>query len=166
MRRGAVVLALVGWGVACGGDAPPAGAAACATAPDTLTLAAEYAPQLNVDLSAMQCSATGLHWQDLANGQGEPAADGQLVRVFYTGWLPDGSQFDSNAGSGETFGLVLGAGNVITGWEEGLQGMRAGGKRRLVIPPHLAYGTRAIGGVIPANATLVFDVEVVEIVRE
>ena len=111
-----------------------------------------------------------LQKNDLAPGAGVEIKSGQTALVHYTGWLYDaaapenkGKQFDSSAG-GEPFEFQLGAGHVIPGWDQGVVGMKVGGKRRLVIPPDMAYGERGAGqGLIPPNATLVFDVELVEI---
>jgi FKBP-type peptidyl-prolyl cis-trans isomerase len=102
---------------------------------------------------------SGLQYTDEAVGNGKEAAAGDRVSVHYTGWLQDGTKFDSSRDRGQPFEFKLGEGRVIRGWEEGVAGMREGGRRRLVIPPELGYGARAVGGVIPANATLVFDVE-------
>lgn len=95
----------------------------------------------------------------LVNGDGAEATSGQNVSVHYTGWLTDGTKFDSSVDRGRPFEFPLGAGRVIRGWEEGVEGMKIGEKRRLTIPPHLGYGARGAGAVIPPNATLVFEVE-------
>jgi FKBP-type peptidyl-prolyl cis-trans isomerase len=92
-------------------------------------------------------------------GEGATPAVGQRVKVHYTGWLTDGKKFDSSVDRGQPFGFVLGRGMVIKGWDEGLSTMKIGGKRKLFIPPELGYGARGAGGVIPPNATLVFEVE-------
>ena len=95
-------------------------------------------------------------------GDGEVATAGQKVIVYYTGWFQDGEKFDSSVDRGGTFDFVLGARQVITGWDEGVAGMRVGGWRRLVLPPQLAYGESGRSG-IPPNSTLVFDVELVDV---
>jgi FKBP-type peptidyl-prolyl cis-trans isomerase len=123
-----------------------------------------FAPELGVDLDALTETASGLRYQDLVVGDGAAAQVGDTVVVHYTGWLADGTKFDSSVDRGEPFTFHLGAGQVIAGWDEGVQGIRVGGKRKLVIPPELGYGDRgAGGGVIPGGATLVFDVELLEI---
>ena len=106
---------------------------------------------------------SGLVYEDLAVGSGAGARAGSDVLVHYTGWLTNGTKFDSSHGRGEPFGFPLGQGQVISGWDEGVEGMRVGGKRKLTIPPALGYGAYGAGGVIPPNATLVFEVELVAI---
>jgi FKBP-type peptidyl-prolyl cis-trans isomerase len=106
---------------------------------------------------------SGLQYRDRKVGEGPEAASGDHVVVHYTGQLENGRQFDSSRDRGEPFEFALGAGMVIRGWDEGVAGMRAGGRRILVIPPELGYGARGAGGVIPPNSTLVFDVELLEI---
>lgn len=98
---------------------------------------------------------------DTVVGSGQEAVPGSMVAVQYTGALPDGTVFDSSIPRGEPITFQLGAGQVIPGWEQGIAGMKVGGKRRLVIPPSLAYGERGAGAAIPPNATLLFDVELV-----
>jgi FKBP-type peptidyl-prolyl cis-trans isomerase FkpA len=117
-----------------------------------------YAPALEVDLERMTRTPSGLYIEEVAQGSGAEAVPGRQVTVHYTGWLPDGTEFDSSRGRGP-FTFELGRGEVIAGWDEGVQGMQVGGRRKLVIPPALAYGAGGAGGVIPPNATLVFDVE-------
>lgn len=95
----------------------------------------------------------------LQKGDGAEATSGQNVSVHYTGWLTDGTKFDSSVDRGRPFEFPLGAGRVIRGWDEGVAGMKIGEKRRLTIPPHMGYGARGAGAVIPPNATLVFEVE-------
>jgi FKBP-type peptidyl-prolyl cis-trans isomerase len=105
-------------------------------------------------------TATGLQYWDLKKGTGSVAKAGQNVKVHYTGWLTDGKKFDSSVDRGQPFEFKLGAGMVIRGWDEGVAGMKVGGKRQLRIPPDLGYGAGGTpGGPIPPNATLVFDVE-------
>jgi FKBP-type peptidyl-prolyl cis-trans isomerase len=102
---------------------------------------------------------SGLKYWDLKKGTGAVAKSGSPVKVHYTGWLTDGKKFDSSVDRGEPFAFKLGAGMVIKGWDEGVAGMKVGGKRQLRIPPELGYGARGAGGVIPPNAELIFDVE-------
>ena len=104
-------------------------------------------------------SATGLTIEDTCLGRGALAAPGQVLEVHYTGWLAGGRKFDSSRDRGRVFEFALAAGEVIAGWEEGVQGMRVGGHRRLVVPPHLGYGEQGAGNAVPPNATLVFDIE-------
>ncbi|HAA95155.1 MAG TPA: peptidylprolyl isomerase [Dehalococcoidia bacterium] len=104
-------------------------------------------------------TSSGLQYTDIAIGDGDTVASGMTVVVHYTGWLLDGSKFDSSVDRGTPFEFPLGAGRVIRGWEEGVAGMNIGGKRELIIPPDLGYGASGAGGVIPPNATLKFEVE-------
>ncbi|MDP2793412.1 MAG: FKBP-type peptidyl-prolyl cis-trans isomerase [Sulfurisoma sp.] len=104
-------------------------------------------------------TTSGLVIEDIVEGNGTEAAAGQHVTVHYTGWLTDGTQFDSSKDRDDPFDFPLGARHVIAGWDEGVQGMKIGGTRKLTIPPELGYGARGASGVIPPNATLVFEVE-------
>jgi FKBP-type peptidyl-prolyl cis-trans isomerase FkpA len=104
-------------------------------------------------------TASGLQYWDLKKGTGAAAKAGSSVKVHYTGWLTDGKKFDSSVDRNEPFEFKLGAGMVIRGWDEGVAGMKVGGKRQLRIPPDLGYGAHGAGAAIPPNATLVFDVE-------
>lgn len=111
----------------------------------------------------MTTTPSGLQYRDDKVGEGQEAKAGDLVAVHYTGTLADGKKFDSSRDRGQPFQFGLGAGQVIRGWDEGVAGMKIGGRRTLVIPPELGYGSRAMGNVIPANSTLVFDVELLGI---
>jgi FKBP-type peptidyl-prolyl cis-trans isomerase FkpA len=106
---------------------------------------------------------SGLKYEDLVEGTGDAAKMGETVSVHYTGWLTDGKKFDSSKDRGQPFPFPLGAGRVIKGWDEGVQGMKVGGKRKLTIPPQLGYGSRGAAGAIPPNAILVFEVELLKI---
>jgi len=108
-------------------------------------------------------TASGLKYYDLEEGDGAVAQSGQNVTVDYTGWLTDGVKFDSSIDRGEPFSFLLGSGGVIKGWDEGVAGMKVGGKRQLVIPPDLGYGASGAGGVIPPNATLIFEVWLISV---
>jgi len=101
--------------------------------------------------------------EDLTAGNGDEAVTGKTVVVHYTGWLLDGSKFDSSHDRGQPFTFGLGRGQVIAGWDEGVEGMQVGGLRKLTIPPQLGYGEFGAGGVIPPNATLVFEVELIDV---
>lgn len=106
---------------------------------------------------------SGLQYWDIAVGSGATAAAGTTVKVHYSGFLTSGEKFDSSRDRGEPFSFLLGAGQVIKGWDEGVAGMKVGGKRQLRIPPQLGYGSAGAGGVIPPNATLIFDVELLDV---
>ena len=107
--------------------------------------------------------AEELQIRDIVTGTGEEAVPGATVTVHYTGWLMDGTKFDSSLDRGEPFSFPLGASRVIRGWDQGVEGMRVGGKRELIIPPELGYGARGAGGVIPPNSTLRFEVELLRV---
>ena len=117
----------------------------------------------DVDAADLVTTESGLQYYDLETGDGAVPEVGQTVSVHYTGWLEDGTKFDSSLDRGRPFTFVLGAGQVIPGWDEGVATMKVGGKRQLVIPPDLAYGEAGAGGVIPPNATLIFEVELLDV---
>lgn len=174
MRYQAMVMGLAMAGVlACGGGDAPADAdaeagaesAAPVVTPELLaTVATQYSSELAIDLATMTKTASGLHFRDVLEGAGDAAKSGDRVRAHYTGWLPDGTMFDSSMDGDPPIEFGLGTGEFIKGWDEGVVGMKVGGRRRLVIPPGLAYGVDGRGP-IPALATLVFDIELVEIVK-
>jgi FKBP-type peptidyl-prolyl cis-trans isomerase len=134
-------------------------AAACRSG----TRATGFSSELGIDTTAMTKAAAGFWYTDVALGQGEVASAGRTVTVHYTGWLPNGTKFDSSRDRGEPFAFTLGAGQVISGWDEGVKGMKVGGRRKLVLPPPLAYGDGGAPPAIPPGATLVFDVEVLKV---
>ncbi len=134
---------------ACGGSEGGGGAAA--------------GGDFKVDSAALTKTASGLQYQDVAAGSGAEAREGQVAVVHYTGWLTDGTKFDSSRDRGEPFSFPIGAGQVIPGWDEGVAGMKVGGRRKLVIPSNLGYGDMGAPPVIPPGATLVFDVELLEL---
>ncbi|MFC7051988.1 FKBP-type peptidyl-prolyl cis-trans isomerase [Hansschlegelia quercus] len=129
-----------------------------------LTLAMAVAPAAAAETVT---TASGLKYQDTVVGTGKTPVVGRAVVVHYTGWLDQGgkkgTKFDSSVDRGQPFTFRLGVGNVIAGWDEGVQGMKVGGKRTLIIPSDLGYGDQGAGGVIPPNATLIFDVELIDV---
>jgi FKBP-type peptidyl-prolyl cis-trans isomerase len=118
---------------------------------------------LGVDTTTMTKASAGFWYSDVTVGQGAEAVPGRTVGVHYTGWLPNGTKFDSSRDRGEPFAFTLGSGQVIAGWDEGVKGMKVGGRRKLVLPPQLAYGDGGAPPTIPPGATLVFDVEVLTV---
>jgi FKBP-type peptidyl-prolyl cis-trans isomerase len=164
-RVGWLAIAVV-FGAACSGGAPATPAPAptttsSASAPAPAPQAAigdveraEFNPSLNVHLDSMVRRSSGLYVQDLVMGNGAVATRNRTVIVRYSGWLANGKQFDS----GEIT-VTLGTNKTIRAWEDGILGMRVGGRRRLVVPPNLGYGSRGNGDVIPPNAVLVFEME-------
>ena len=164
LTTAALAVSLVG----CAGEPAPepedtaAPAEAIAPAPAPAPLATTYSPELNVDLEGMEETESGLRYEVLKEGTGAVVQPGQTALVHYTGWLPDGTQFDTSRDRGEPLAFPVGAGRVIRGWDEGVAGMAIGEQRKLVIPPDLGYGPMGQGP-IPPNATLVFDVELIAI---
>jgi FKBP-type peptidyl-prolyl cis-trans isomerase len=148
MRRSGVAL-FAFFLSACGGDGDSKGDAA--------------STGFEVDSAALTKTASGLQYQDVVTGSGPEATSGQTAVVHYTGWLTDGTKFDSSRDRGQPFSFPLGGRQVIAGWDEGVAGMKVGGRRKLVIPPDLGYGPMGSPPVIPAAATLVFDVELLEL---
>jgi FKBP-type peptidyl-prolyl cis-trans isomerase FkpA len=144
-------------------DAAPAASSPAASTPaaqdsSRAPSTPSFAPALGVDLATMTKTPSGLAYKDSKVGTGPVATAGQTAKVQYTGWLPDGTKFDSSRDRNEPFDFPLGGGRVIKGWDEGVAGMKVGGRRLLVIPPALGYGANGAGP-IPPNSTLVFDVE-------
>lgn len=144
------------------GTTPTSGGAAGAYGPAPVTVA-HTAAQAPIDGLAPVVTPTGLTYWVLREGTGEMPTAGQTVYVHYTGWLADGTKFDSSFDRGKPLDFVLGQGRVIKGWDEALATMRVGERRRLQIPPSIGYGERGAGGMIPPGATLVFEVELMAI---
>lgn len=162
-RLAALSLLAISLGAGCSGastagDSSPAPVLETSGQPEDLI----YAPALGVDLARMTRTASGLYYQDLLVGRGAVATAGKRVHVGYAGWLADGALFDQSP-AGRPYAFPLGQGRVIRGWDEGVSGMKVGGRRLLVIPPGLAYGRQSPGPGIPPNATLVFDVRLVQV---
>lgn len=129
--------------------------------PEELT----YAPELNVTLDSAELRPSGMYVHDVVVGTGALADSMSTAEVHYTGWLADGSKFDSSRDRQETFRFTVGIGQVIGGWDEGVRGMRVGGKRQLIVPPKLGYGDIGAAPAIPRMATLVFEIELVGLPR-
>ena len=137
-------------------------AASLAALLSTAALAADNAAPTKTS-GKPTATPSGLKYFELKKGTGPEAKAGANVKVHYTGWLTDGKKFDSSVDRGQPFEFKLGAGMVIKGWDEGVAGMKVGGTRTLIIPPDMGYGARGAGGVIPPNATLVFEVELLAV---
>jgi FKBP-type peptidyl-prolyl cis-trans isomerase FkpA len=136
----------------------PAPSSAATTKAASTIETATFAPALGVDIAASTKTPTGVYYRDLVTGGGPAVANGQQVAMRYTGWLPDGTKFDGNEPAGDPYTFVLGTRAVIDGWDHGIVGMKVGGRRQLIIPPALGYGTSG-NGPIPPNAILVFNVQ-------
>ena len=156
-----------GLGAACGGEPATRDTAVAAAppAPPGIPDPAQntYAPALAVDLAKFTKSASGVLYQDVEPGFGLVAEPGKQVSVHYAGWLPDGTKFDSSHDRQAPIEFMLGAGQVIRGWDEGLVGMKGGGRRKLVIPAELGYGAAGMPPAIPPNSVLVFDVQLMSV---
>lgn len=151
MLRPTLTLLLLCLACSCGG---------ANTATSTIETAT-FASRLGVDLAASTRLDSGEYVRDTSPGSGASLTAGQLLAVHYTGWLVDGTQFDTNQSPTRPFSFRLGNGEVIAGWDQGFGGMKVGGTRQLIIPPALGYGASGVGGVIPGNAILVFSVTAV-----
>lgn len=149
MSHPSTLALLVAWAAGCAGPPPPA--------------PLDKPPPPPPPVGRVTVTESGLRYEDLIEGTGETPRPGQTCRVHYTGTFEDGRTFDSSRNRGEPFEFSIGRGRVIQGWEEGVATMRVGGRRQLIIPPHLGYGERGVPGVIPPNAVLYFDVELLGI---
>ena len=136
---------------------------ACGGSGDDRSDAGASGGDFAIDSAALTRTGSGLQYQDVTVGNGAEAQQGQVAVVHYTGWLTDGTKFDSSRDRNEPFSFPIGAGQVIPGWDEGVAGMKVGGRRKLVIPANLGYGEMGAPPVIPPGATLVFDVELLEL---
>ncbi len=146
--------------VSCGTDEPETTAKVKVEPEGGAGAAVEPAAESNsMEDNKTTTTESGLVIEVLQEGSGEEAKAGQTVNMHYTGWLTDGTKFDSSVDRGQPFAFQLGVGQVIAGWDEGVVGMKVGEKRKLTIPPSIGYGASGAGGVIPPNATLVFEVE-------
>jgi FKBP-type peptidyl-prolyl cis-trans isomerase FkpA len=137
--------------------------AACGPRGDRAARTPGFSKELGIDTRALAKTESGLRYVDVKKGQGEEAATGRTVAVQYTGWLANGKKFDSSRDRNEPFSFTIGAQQVIAGWDEGVAGMRVGGRRKLVIPAELGYGPAGAPPDIPPNSTLVFDVELLDV---
>lgn len=150
-RRGLAVAALV---LFCAVAAPAEPTPAASGGPPPLPVVVQW-----------HYTPSGVKYAEIVTGKGASPEDGQVAVVHFTGWLEDGKEFDSSR-KRKAFGFKLGARQVIRGWDEGIRGMKAGGKRRLIIPGALGYGPRGVPGMIPPDATLIFDIELLRVVNE
>jgi FKBP-type peptidyl-prolyl cis-trans isomerase len=137
--------------------------AACSPRGDRAAGTGGFSADLGIDTTALTKTESGLRYVDVSKGQGEEASAGRTATVHYTGWLPSGKKFDSSRDRNEPFSFTIGAQQVIAGWDEGVSGMRVGGRRKLVIPPELGYGAAGAPPDIPPNSVLVFDVELLDV---
>lgn len=136
--------------------------AGCGPKGERVSATGGFSAELGIDTTALTKTESGLRYVDVAKGQGEEAGPGRTATVHYTGWLPSGKKFDSSRDRNEPFSFTIGAQQVIAGWDEGVAGMRVGGRRKLVIPPELGYGASGAPPDIPPNSILVFDVELLD----
>ena len=169
----ALVIAVAGCQESTPGGSAPAGAGGSGTSTSTPSTTTTTSSETGMSAGAKTEAAapaaqevtmpSGLKYQDLVVGTGAEATPGKRVAVHYTGWLTNGTKFDSSVDRGQPYVFPLGGGEVIRGWDEGIVGMKVGGKRKLTIPPDLAYGAAGRQPVIPPNSTLMFDVELVSV---
>lgn len=162
--RAGLLLALLVGAAGCGGGEAPEGAEAAdaAEAPVEIQMDTEFADVLDIDLESMTRTESGLYYEDVEPGSGLAAREGHVLDTHYTGWLTTGEQFGTSRG-GNPYSFQLGRHQVPRGIEEGVTGMRIGGVRRLVVPPALAYGPRGQPPTIPPGATLVYEIELLDI---